>query len=133
MRRSWLMTGLLLLLALTGCGQTRPLTTVNLKMRDYVFDPETFTIPAGQEITITGQNNGAVTHEFVLVKLGTDAGLAFGDEDEENIYWEFEVESGKQVTETFTAPTEPGVYQYVCGIEGHLTAGMKGTLVVVAP
>ena len=33
-------------------------------------------------------------------------------------------------TVTFTAPTEPGEYQVVCGIEGYLEGGMLGELVV---
>ncbi|MDL1944781.1 hypothetical protein FBQ99_20840, partial [Chloroflexi bacterium CFX2] len=32
---------------------------------------------------------------------------------------------------SFTAPDQPGTYQIVCGMPGHLQAGMVGTLEVV--
>ncbi len=102
-------------------------------MVDYQYEPNEIDIPAGQQITLNLTNNGAVHHEFVIMKLGTTVGESFGDEDEENIYWEQEVEPGQQMSVAFTAPSEPGVYQFVCGIEGHYTAGMKGTIRVVAP
>lgn len=121
-----------LTLFLSACGAGGPTTTINVTMTDFHFEPAQFTVPAGQEITVTATNNGAVEHEFVIFKLGTDAGAKFGDEDEENIYWEVEVQPGQSATETFTAPDEPGEYSLTCGIEGHLEAGMNGTLIVVA-
>lgn len=121
-----------LTLLLSACGAGGPTTTINVTMTDFHFEPSQFTVPAGQEITVNATNNGAVVHEFVIFKLGTDAGAKFGDEDEENIYWEVEVEPGNKSTTTFTAPSDPGEYFLTCGIEGHLEAGMNGKLVVVA-
>ena len=41
--------------------------------------------------------------------------------------------AGGETTEvTFTAPTEPGEYEYICSFPGHYAAGMKGFLVVQA-
>lgn len=119
-------------LILSACGAGGPSNTINVTMTDFKFEPMEFTVPAGQEITVNATNNGAVEHEFVIFKLGTDAGEKFGDEDEENIYWEVEVLPGQSATQTFTAPTEPGEYYLTCGIEGHLEAGMSGKLIVVA-
>lgn len=119
-------------LVLSACGGGEPSTTINVTMTDFAFTPNTFTIPADQEITVKAVNNGAVEHEFVIFKLGTNAGETFGDEDEENIYWEVEVLPGQSATVTFTAPSEPGEYSVTCGIEGHLAAGMNGSLTVVA-
>ncbi|HEY5731962.1 MAG TPA: cupredoxin domain-containing protein [Anaerolineales bacterium] len=119
-------------LILSACGGGGPTTEFDVIMTDFKFEPMEFTVPAGQTITVNATNNGAVEHEFVIFKLGTDAGEKFGDEDEANIYWEVEVLPGQSATETFTAPTEPGVYSVTCGIEGHLEAGMNGTLTVVA-
>lgn len=119
-----------LTLFLSACGASGPTTTINVVMTDFHFEPMEFTVPAGQEITINATNNGAVEHEFVIFKLGTDAGAKFGDEDEDNIYWEVEVQPGQSATETFTAPSEPGEYYVTCGIEGHLEAGMNGKLIV---
>jgi uncharacterized cupredoxin-like copper-binding protein len=119
-------------LALSACGAAGPSTTINVEFTDFHFTPDTFTIPAGQEITITATNNGAVVHEFVIMKFGQNIGEVFGDEDEGNIYWEVEVEPGQSTTVTFTAPSDIGDYQLVCGTEGHFQAGMVGSLTVAA-
>ncbi|RPI70089.1 MAG: hypothetical protein EHM38_06670, partial [Geobacteraceae bacterium] len=75
-----------LTLFLSACGAGGPTTTINITMTDFMFEPKEFTVPAGQEITVNATNNGAVLHEFVIFKFGTDAGEKFGDEDEENIF-----------------------------------------------
>ncbi|NWG06905.1 MAG: cupredoxin domain-containing protein [Chloroflexi bacterium] len=121
-----------LILTLAACGNGGSSTTINVLFTDFAFNPTEFTIPAGQEITVNATNNGAVVHEFVIMKYGQTIGDTFGDEDEENIYWEVEVDPGQSKTETFTAPTEPGEYQLVCGTEGHFAAGMYGKIIVVA-
>jgi len=118
--------------ALASCGGSGPSTTIDVAFAEFTFTPNTFTIPAGQEITLNVVNNGAVIHEFVIMKLGESVGEDFGDEDEGNIYWEVEAEPGEKKTVTFTAPDEAGEYQVVCGTEGHYVAGMIGTLTVVA-
>ena len=121
-----------LLLALSACGASGPATNLKVDMVEFMFEPSEYAIPAGQEITLELSNNGAVEHEFVIMKFGTNVGDDFGDEDEENIYWEAELEAGESGTFTFTAPSEPGEYQIVCGTEGHFVAGMVGSLTVVA-
>jgi uncharacterized cupredoxin-like copper-binding protein len=117
---------------LVSCGGAKPSTKIDVIFAEFTFTPNTFTIPAGQEITVHAVNEGAVVHELVIMKFGTTVGENFGDEDEENIYWEVEVDPGKETTVTFIAPTELGEYQIVCGTEGHFTAGMVGTLIVAA-
>lgn len=120
-------------LALAACGGGGPSTNLTLNMTDFMFDPVDFIVPAGQEITMTASNLGAVEHEYVIFKYGADVGDKFGPEDEEKIYWEIEVMPGDTATETFTAPSQPGEYFVSCGIAGHLEAGMVGKLIVVAP
>ena len=120
------------MLVLSACGGTGPSTNIKVNMTDFKFDPMEFTVPAGQEITLTARNDGAVEHEFVIFKQGKDAGEKFGPEDEENIYWEVEVLPGSSTTETFTTPNAPGEYYVTCGIAGHLEAGMSAKLIVVA-
>jgi uncharacterized cupredoxin-like copper-binding protein len=124
---------LVLAFVLTACGGGGPSTTIDVTFSEFTFMPTEFTIPAGQEIMITGKNEGAVEHEFVIFKLGTDAGDSFGPEDEENIFWELQVLPGESKTGTFTAPSDPGEYYVTCGLEGHLVAGMVGKLTVVTP
>ena len=122
-----------MIFVLSACGSaSRPSTTIDVIFAEFTFTPAAFTIPAGQEITINAKNNGAVVHEFVIMKFGKTVGDNFGPEDEGNIYWEVEAEPGTNVTKTFTAPAEPGEYQVVCGTAGHYMAGMVGKLIVVA-
>jgi len=119
-------------LTLAGCGGGSPSTNLRVSMTEFMFNPNDFTVPAGQEITIELSNNGAVVHDFIIMEHGTNAGDDFGPEDEANIYWKAELDPGTSDTYTFTAPSEPGEYQVVCGIAGHYLAGMVATLFVVA-
>jgi len=123
----------ILALSLSSCGASGPATKLKITMTDFKYDPNANTVAGGKEITLSLKNEGAVLHEYVIMKHGLSAGDDFGPEDEENIYWEVEVDPGTSKTVTFTAPSDLGDYEIVCGTEGHLVAGMKGTLTVVAP
>ena len=70
-----------LVLILTSCGSSGPSTNLRVDMVDFMFDPNDYTIPAGQEITLELSNSGAVEHEFVIMKFGTEVGDDFGEED----------------------------------------------------
>jgi uncharacterized cupredoxin-like copper-binding protein len=65
------------------------------------------------------------------MKPGTNAGEHFDEEDLPNVYKSVEVPPGHSQSFTFTAPAEPGEYQVVCGIAGHIESGMTATLTVV--
>lgn len=132
MKKFLLVVVLLVMLGVTACGGGQPSTSLDVTMVEFTFTPNSFTVPAGEEITLHIVNNGAVLHEFVIMELGTSVGENFGDEDEENIYWEVELQPGGDQTVTFMAPDQPGEYQVVCGTQGHYTAGMIGKLTVVA-
>ena len=124
---------LLAAVILAACGGSAPSTTLDVSMTDFQFTPNTYTVPAGQEITLNILNTGAVVHNFVIMKLGMSAGESFDDEDEENVFWaERDIPAGGDLSVTFTAPTEPGEYQVVCRTQGHIASGMFGTLNVVA-
>jgi uncharacterized cupredoxin-like copper-binding protein len=131
MKRTFIIAAVLLSLMLVSCGGGGPSTTINVTMTDFQFQPNQFIVPAGQEITINSTNNGAVVHNFVIMKYGTTAGDMFDEEDIPNVYWEVELQPGGSVNETFTAPTEPGEYEVVCRTEGHITSGMVAKLTVV--
>ncbi len=118
-------------LLLTACGGTGPSTKLNVEMSDFKYDMTEYSVPAGQEITMKVKNDGAVVHEFVIMKYGLTIGDDFGPEDEDNIYWEVEVEPGESKTVTFTAPSDLGEYEVVCGTAGHFKAGMASKLIVV--
>jgi len=129
MRITRLLWAAMLALQLTAC-KTAP-TSIDVILSDYKFTPNVFTIAAGKEITIHLQNDGLVSHTFIIFKLGTDAGETFGHEDEVNIYWRVEVLPSHSATAMFTAPSAPGQYYVTCGLGGHHEAGMVATLIVV--
>lgn len=127
-----LMVGMLSLL-LVACGGSQAKTAIDVVMTDFTYTPDTFTIPAGKEITIMAKNEGAVVHNFVIMKYGSDIGDDFDAEDEGNVYWRIEVGPGGEETATFTAPSDPGEYQLICSTPGHYMAGMIGKIIVVSP
>jgi len=63
--------------------------------------------------------------------LGEHVIPPFGDKDEDKILWELDaVQAGTTLSGTFTAPTEPGEYDVICGVPGHIELGMVATLIV---
>jgi plastocyanin len=132
MKRTLIMLSILLSLVVASCGGSGPSTTIDVAMTDFQFQPNQFTVPAGQEITFNSTNTGAVVHNFVIMKLGTTAGDFFDDEDVPNVFWEVEIQPGGSADTSFTAPTEPGEYEVICRTEGHIVSGMIAKLIVVA-
>ncbi|MCC6499663.1 MAG: cupredoxin domain-containing protein [Anaerolineales bacterium] len=132
MKKNLFILLLLASLSLVACGKKTASTAIDVKMIDFQFQPNSFIVPAGQNITFTAVNNGAVEHDFVIMKLGTNAGPSFDDDDVPNVYWQVKLTPGEDVNASFTAPSEPGEYQVVCRMEGHIASGMVGKLAVVA-
>lgn len=123
-----------LTLGLAACGaSTGASTDLSVDMTEFTFNPFTYTVPAGKEISLELNNLGAVEHEFIIMNQGAQVGEDFGDEDKPNIYWQAKQGPGTSGAYTFTAPSQPGEYQVVCGTPGHYLAGMVGKLVVAAP
>lgn len=132
MKRTFIMMAVIFSSMLAACGGAGGVSnTIDVTMTDFQFQPAQFSVPAGEEITFKSSNNGAVVHNFVIMKLGTTAGDFFDDEDVPNVYWETEVVPGGSVDTTFTAPSEPGEYQVICRTEGHIVSGMTAKLTVV--
>jgi uncharacterized cupredoxin-like copper-binding protein len=117
---------------LTSCGGTSaPTTEIDVTLTDFQFSPSSFTVPAGKEITLNSRNSGGAIHNFMIMNLGQTVGPQFGDEDLPNVYWKLEIPPGGDSSTTFTAPVEPGAYEVLCSIPGHMQAGMIGKLTVV--
>jgi len=119
---------IVLVIVFTACSPRE--YRFNVKMEEFRFIPDSFSVPAGAQVTLELENTGALEHELAIMLLGKEATLPFDDDDEGNIYWEAELQPGNKQTVTFVAPSEPGDYQLVCGTAGHLEQGMKGTLTV---
>ena len=120
---------LALSLVLTACGSNK--VTLKVTTTDVGYDSATYTVPAGTEVTLNMTNNGVLEHEFAILKLGEHVTPPFGPKDEDKILWELDaVQTGTTKSDTFTAPTEPGEYDIICGVAGHIERGMIATLIV---
>ncbi len=121
---------LIFFLLLTACGGGQAATTLRVDMVEFMFEPKTFTIPAGEEITLELVNKGAIEHNFVILKKGVTAANDFDhNANLDDILFEARLDPGKSGTFTFTVE-EAGEYQVICSIPGHLAAGMAGKLIV---
>ena len=106
-----------------------------------------FTVPAGEEITVTFENTAtspAMEHNVVVLTSNEDAvvdrvgqaAMGAGDSeyvpDDEAVLAATDMAApGETVSVTFTAPSEPGTYRYICTFPGHYTV-MQGTMTVAA-
>jgi plastocyanin len=142
MRRTLLIVFLAVLaLALVACGGGDADTgstggngegSVSLTIQgsdDFRYDPAAVTVPAGAEVTLTFENVGTLEHNWVLVSNDIAPEEAT-EADAINNADAGVIAGGESITFTFTAPEEPGTYQYVCTVPGHAAAGMVGTLTV---
>ncbi len=103
--------------------------TLDVTLNEFSFTPNSWTVNAGQQVTVNLKNAGTVTHDFTIMK--TPISGSFTDADKANEIWASPmVAAGQSQTATFTAPTTPGTYQVVCTESGHFEAGMQGTLTV---
>jgi azurin len=108
------------------------------------FDKTKLTVPAGAEVHLTIKNNATMAtlpHNWVLVKPGTEASVAaaglklgepagyFDVRDKNALAHTPMAKPGETSEVTFTAPTEPGDYPYICTYPGHYMM-MKGVLTV---
>jgi len=119
------------LVFLSACQSSRASTRLTVELNDFSIIPTQLSVPAGSEIQIKVANKGTVEHNFYIMQYGVDVGDMFDEEDIANAYWDVDVQPDDTVNLTFTAPDQPGIYQIVCGMPGHLQAGMVGTLEVV--
>lgn len=118
------------------------LTTVGETMSTMAFEPGRLEVPAGATINLTLKNEAsaeAMIHNAVFIQRGTqdevvaDAMTVGKDGDfipnNPNVIASTDLAyPGETKTLTFTAPEEPGTYQYICTYPGH--TAMKGILLV---
>jgi len=101
---------------------------------EFNFDPNTLAAKAGEEVNIMLDNTGTIPHSFAILNLGVTAEDVVGaseDAQHELLALELhEVTPGEADEGTFTAPSEPGEYTFICTVPGHAQAGMVGTLTV---
>ncbi len=111
-----------------------------------LYDKSLLVVEAGKPVEIILINEDAMPHNFVIVmpgaseEVGKAAEKMTPEPDAQGrvhvppspkvLHATRMVEGGQQVKLSFTAPTEPGDYQYVCTFPGHWMR-MLGTLAVV--
>ena len=117
-----------------------PTAHVQVTVLNYAFAPDTVTVPAGAEVTITVTNDADQAHNWVLLSAGPLI-TAEDARDERDVIIDLlaavsdrvivNVLAGSQAEQqgTFTAPSA-GTYQVICTFGRHLGFGMEGTLVV---
>ena len=115
------------------------------------FSKESITVAPGEKVTIKLVNKtqlpaSAMSHNLLLLTADADAkkvDQAAASAGKENAYVPESmsdqiiahtglVAGGESESITFTAPEEPGDYEYICTFPGHFAAGMKGVLTVKA-
>ena len=128
MKRILIVSVFVFALMLTACGSNK--VTLNVTATDQGYDSHTYTVPAGAEVTVNLTNKGNLPHVFDILKLGEHITPPYQEQDEEKILWELAALAGKSKSGTFTAPTEPGEYDIICRVPGHIELGMTATLIV---
>ena len=111
---------------------------LTVEMTDFAYAPSALTIPAGEPITLTVDNQGNIEHDFVIAEIdattkviqdsGSNAHHAHGEE--ENYDFHLSARSGEKSVVQLTV-SQPGTYQVFCSVEGHKEAGMIGELTVL--
>lgn len=123
--------------------------SVNISGYDTMkYSVTTITASPGQKITVTLKNEGnlpktAMAHNWVLLTAGTDpnayARLAM---NAKATNYQPPALAGRVIASipllgpqesgsvTFTAPSSPGSYPYLCSFPAHCASGMHGVLIV---
>jgi plastocyanin len=129
---------LLFSLVLAACGGTSGSggsssgsggATLNVTMTDFKFNPATYNVTAGQQVTVNLKNTGSVAHTWTVMK--TPISGSYTDANASDVLFNSDqVQAGGSKTVTFTAPSTPGDYQVICTVPGHFEAGMVAHLIV---
>ena len=136
--------------ALLGCSrEVVPPKIVEITGDDFMkFSVTSFEVKPGQSVSVKLKNIGelprqAVAHNWVLVAKEAfapkfvEAGVPHPERDYIAFEQEFYVLAktkmlgpGESDSVTFTAPRDPGPYEYVCTFPEHYAGGMKGLMTV---
>ncbi len=94
-------------------------------------DPPVWTVPAGAEMTLNLQNNGALEHNWAIVEPDEEVPVPFVEEEHSDILMADSglAQGGETIQSTMAAPEEPGEYKVICTVPGHYP-DMQGLLVV---
>lgn len=81
---------------------------------EFEFEPDHLEAKVGEELVITFENEGRISHNLTFPELeqGTTT-----------------IQGGETAELAFT-PSQPGTYEFICTVPGHANQGMRGELVV---
>jgi uncharacterized cupredoxin-like copper-binding protein len=112
--------------------------TINVVMHDIYYgdtndnqaNPPVWTVTSDAQVTINLDNQGALRHNWAVVKPGVELPATFDMEANADLllYDTGILDGGTQSTTTFLAP-EPGEYLVICTVPGHYPL-MQGKLIV---
>ena len=103
-----------------------PTSDITATAKDFLFSPNAWTAGAESEVTFEFENQGSVTHTWIILSSPIESESEFS---EDLIVFETSAEAGEAATITFTAPAA-GTYQVICNVPGHFSLGMEGLLTV---
>jgi len=129
---------LLLILPFSMCknDQTSGVAPATIKLKamiDLQFDVVRFKVKPGSNVTLTLTNVSDMSHNLLITKPGArlnvvDTALKLAEKGPQmdyipvidDVLWSIPfVSPGQTKSVSFTAPTQPGVYPYVCTYPGH--------------
>jgi uncharacterized cupredoxin-like copper-binding protein len=99
---------------------------IDVALTEYAITPAADTTPAGQ-VTFDVSNDGAIPHEFVVVRTDTKAGdlLKGAKADETGTVGELDEQAlGVKARKTLTLDLKAGHYALICNLPGHYQGGM---------
>ncbi len=103
---------------------------ITAEATEFEFSPDAWEVPTGSTVTLTLENQGTIEHTFAVIAEG---GRVSSADELGDVAPVARAEAGETTEAGFTAPSEPGTFQVVCTIPGHLEAGMEATLTVGQP
>ncbi len=107
---------------------------VSVEMNEFSFVPNSLTFETGVPYILELVNTGHVKHEFTAEEFFASVAWRKAESAESEVklpfFTEIEVFAGKSVEPYFVPilPTAAAPFGLVCEIEGHLEAGMVGTI-----
>lgn len=131
-------------LLLNGCGSgtstdtpAEPSSTLDVTGTDRMeFQPDAFTIPAAEEVTVSLTAGDAVEHDFVIEAAanvgatGDDGHGEAGHNTPPDDLAVVHADVGQTARGDFTI-NDPGTYTVYCSVPGHRQSGMEATLTVM--
>lgn len=106
-----------------------PADRLSVTAREFGFDPDSWIIAAGRSVDIEFNNRGTIPHEWALLRAGARPSSQREFSDDMVLFEVEAIAEGSAATAAFSVK-EPGTYLVICALQGHLDAGMRGTLTV---